>query len=228
MTRRVFTSLIATALFLLTNITFAGDQLSPKKIACIGDSITFGYGIKDRNSNSYPAQLAVDLEKNYSVKNFGVCGATLLKRGDIPYWDQTAYKEALAFNPDIVIIILGTNDTKPKNWKYKSEYVSDYVKLIKSFQKLKSKPTVWICDPVPAYPGRWGISNKVIKEEILPLINEVARKTDVKIINLYAALSDKKDLFPDTVHPNAAGAKIMAATIARAVIPEQKNRSDKK
>lgn len=189
-------------------------KAEPTKVACVGDSITFGAGIRDRNKNSYPSQLAGMLGDQWVVKNYGVNAATLLKKGDKPYWKLSQYKAALAFQPNVVVIKLGTNDSKPKNWKHKAEYVSDYVELVKSFQDLESKPTVWICYPVPAYPGRWGITDKVMKEEVMPLIDEVAKKAKVKIIDLYSALSDKKKLFPDAVHPNAAGATLMAKAIA--------------
>ena len=217
MTSRRFISIIATTLALCSVSAYSNkptEQRALLRIACVGDSITFGSGIKDRNSNSYPAQLSSMLGKNTTVSNFGVSGATLLKKGNKPYWSQPKYKAALEFKPDVVIIKLGTNDSKPANWKHKAEYISDYIDLIESFQKLESKPTVWICYPVPAYPGRWGITDKVMKEEVIPLIDEVAKQADVKIIDLYSALSDKKEMFPDTVHPNAAGAKVMAETIA--------------
>ncbi len=217
MTRRVFNSTSVAAFFLCLNAAFAAEPTAQTRVACVGDSITFGAGIKNRNKNSYPAQLAAALGEKWSVKNFGVNGATLLKKGDKPYWNLRQYKAALALKPDIVVIKLGTNDSKPGNWKHKAGYVPDYVELIKSFQKLASKPTVWICYPVPAFPGRWGITDKVMKEEVMPLIDEVAKKAGVKIIDLYSALSGKKEMFPDRVHPNAAGAQLMAKTIAAAI-----------
>ena len=116
-----------------------------------------------------------------------------------------------------MIIKLGTNDTKPKNWKHKAEYVDDYVELINSFKALKSKPTVWVCYPVPAYPARWGISDKTIKTEVKPMLDAVAKKTNVKIIDLYTALSGMPQLFPDKIHPNAAGAKIIAKTVHKTI-----------
>ncbi len=217
MTRRVFNLAIAKVLCLCAVVTLAVEQPAPKKAACIGDSITFGAGIRDRAKNSYPAQLAVALGNKWSVKNFGVNAATLLKKGNKPYWNLKPYKAALELKPDVVIIKLGTNDSKPGNWKHKAEYVPDYVELVESFQRLESEPTVWLCYPVPAYPGRWGISDKIMKEETIPMIDTVAEKTGARIIDLYTALSNKKEMFPDTVHPNAAGAKVMAQTIAAAI-----------
>ncbi len=220
MTNRKFISMIVATLALSSISAYSNEPTKPPaplKIACIGDSITFGVGIKDRAVNSYPAQLSEMLGGNTIVRNFGVSGATLLRKGNNPYWKRQNYKTALEFNPNIVIIKLGTNDSKPVNWKYKSEYISDYIDLIESFQKLASKPTVWICYPAPAYPGRWGITDTVMKEEIIPMIDTISKQADVEIIDLYSALNDRKELFPDSVHPNAAGAKIMAETIATVI-----------
>lgn len=221
MKRRAFSPIVATALFLCALSTLVAEQTAPIKVACIGDSITFGAGLIDRDENSYPAQLARALGEKWSVKNFGVSTATVLKKGNKPYWSLPQYQAALEFMPDVVVFKLGTNDSKPENWQRKAEYVPDYFELIKSFQKLESKPTIWICYPVPAYSGKWGISDKVIKEEVIPLIDEVAQKADVKIIDLYSALSDKKQLFPDAIHPNEAGAKLIAETIFRTIIVHQ-------
>ena len=111
------------------------------RVACIGDSITYGAGIKDREHNHYPAQLGRLLGPRWDCRNFGVSGDTLLRRGDMPYWDESAYREALGFDPHVVIIKLGTNDSKPQNWKYADAFEQDYKDLIRSFAALPSSPT---------------------------------------------------------------------------------------
>ena len=92
------------------------------KVACIGNSITDGFGIDMRTAYGYPAQLQQLLGKDYWVKNFGVSSRTMLNKGDYPYMNEMAWKDALAFKPDIVIIKLGTNDSKPENWQYAAEF----------------------------------------------------------------------------------------------------------
>ena len=137
----------------------------PIKVACVGDSITQGAGAK--SGQSYPSQLQALLGEGYQVGNFGVSGRTLLKKGDFPYWKEKKYQAALAMEPAIVIIMLGTNDTKPQNWKHEAEFEADYKELIKSFQKLASKPRIFICRPCPAPdPGNFGINEKNVLEEI--------------------------------------------------------------
>lgn len=234
MTRRLFTSIIATAFFLCANTTFGAERSAPIRVACIGDSITFGASIKDRVKNSYPAQLGVKLGKGYEVKNFGVNASTLLKKGSKPYWKLKQFKAAQDYKPNIVIIKLGTNDTKASNWKHKADFVPNYVEMVETFQALDGKPTVWICYPVPVFPERWGVNDKTLKGEVIPLIGNVAEKTGVHVIDLYQPLSGKPELFPDKVHPNTAGAKVIAETIFAAITgktpkrAEPKNAPDKK
>jgi len=184
------------------------------KVACVGDSITFGTGIPDRDHNSYPAQLGQMLGAEWNVQNFGVSGTTLLNRGDRPYTKTPHYQAALAFQPDVVLIKLGTNDTKQQNWKHKSGYIGDYLQLINSFRTLESKPVIWICNPVPVFPEQWGIKDSIVREEILPRIQYIAQKAGVPLIDLYTLMKHHPEFFPDKVHPNAAGATVMATTIA--------------
>lgn len=188
-----------------------------KQVTCIGDSITYGYGISNRTVKSYPAQLESllqEADETWQVSNFGVNSKTLLSKGDQPYIETSAYQQALASEPNIVIIMLGTNDAKPENWIYSDEYVADYCDLIDSFQELSSNPEVWICKPVPAFEDRWNISPTVIRDEIPPMIDEIAEIMGAKVIDLHAPLLPYGDLFPDGIHPNAEGAGIMAQTIA--------------
>ena len=186
-------------------------------VACVGDSITYGSGIADRTNDGYPAQLQRilrEFDPAWEVRNFGVSGATLLRRGDKPYINQSAYNDARACNPDVVIIKLGTNDSKPQNWQYENEFVADYGSLIDAFRALPSQPVVWICKPVPAFAVNFTIRPDVIRDEILPLIEQISQEKAVPVIDLYTALLSYGSLFPDSIHPNAEGAGLMAETIA--------------
>ena len=202
-------------LFLALLSLMTAHAAEPIKIACVGDSITQGVGAK--SGQSYPAQLQALLGDGYKVGNFGVSGRTLLKQGDFPYWKENKYKAALAMEPAIVIIMLGTNDTKPQNWKFEAEFAADYRELVKSFQSLKSQPKVFVCRPVPV-PGKgnYGINEETVQREI-PRIDALAKELGCGVIDMHAALEKFPEMLPDRVHPNTAGAAEMAKAAARAI-----------
>ena len=191
---------------------WAGLAQAENRVACVGDSITYGATIKDRKHNAYPAHLGLLLGDDYQVGNFGVNGATLLKKANRPYWNLKAYSDALEFKPHVVVIMLGTNDSKPKNWKHSDDFVSDYTEFIKSFQSLPSKPRVILCIPAPAFVEK-GIRGSVVQQEIAPAIRQLALNNQCEIIDIHTTLIDDKKWMPDGVHPNDFG----AAKIARRV-----------
>ena len=191
------------------------------KVACVGDSITAGYGagVKD----SYPFVLGTLLGNGYEVGNFGVSGATLMKKGDKPYWDLDEFKKAGDFAPNLVVLMLGTNDSKPRNWMGKDAFADDYRAMVEHFRQLPSKPAVWVCMPAPVYgKGAFEITDPVVKDEVIPLIKKVAEEMKAPTIDVNAALSKHAELMPDNVHPNAAGYKLLAETVARAIAPPRK------
>jgi lysophospholipase L1-like esterase len=186
------------------------------RVACIGDSITYGFGIKDRERDSYPAQLGALLGPKWEVRNYGVNGATALNKGTRPYVDQPAYREALAFEPDVVVIKLGTNDTNAKSWpSHKRDFYHDYMEIVRSFSGLKSKPRIYLCRPVPLFRdrGKEYDTDKILTEEVIPQINKTASENHMQVIDLYAPFEGKHELFPDGVHPDSKGARIMAEQV---------------
>lgn len=211
--RRSFVAAVAALLSPLAT-SFAVAAEGKTKVACVGDSITFGAGVEDRAKNNYPAVLGRLLGEKYEVKNFGNSGSTLLRNGDKPYHKQKDYTAAIDFKPDIVVIKLGTNDSKPQNWdKHKADFAADYKTLIGAFRQANPNVKVYAALPVPVYPpGAFKIRDEVVKE-IIPVIKQVAADEKAEVIDLYAALSDKPKLFPDKVHPNAAGAELIAKAV---------------
>lgn len=188
------------------------------RVACVGNSITYGHGIKDRFHDSYPAVLGRLLGDRYKVGNFGVSGRTLLSKGDHPYIKEQAYHDALAFNPDIVVFKLGTNDSKPYNWVYKDEFKADMQSLIQSFQNLETKPEIIVCLPLPGDNDHWKINDSTITTAIIPYIKQVAKKMKLKVIDLHTFFIPYKHLLPDGVHPNEDGAAMMAAEVSKAIL----------
>lgn len=214
---RLNSKYIQLSLFFFIALFLSCTQEKVIKVACIGDSITYGHGIDDLENDSYPARLGKLLGEQYDVRNFGVCGATCLKNGDLSYWDQEMYTDALAFQPDMVVIMLGSNDSKPQNWIYAHEYKMDYLEMFDSFQSLKSNPQIWVCNPPPAFESRWGINDSVISNEIVPVVREVAALKGVHNIDFNAFFSDKAAFFPDRIHPNKDGAQLIAEKVTHAL-----------
>ena len=189
------------------------------RVACVGDSITYGSRIENRLYNAYPFQLGRLLGPEYEVRNFGVGGATMLRNGSKPYQALPAFQEALQFNPDIVLIKLGTNDSLPVNRAFLGEFKSDYHQLIGAFRNINPEARIIILVPVPAFVNGEpvGIIPETISRRIIPLIEEVAFEEGCEILDLHHILLDKPGLFPDGIHPDRDGAAIMAQRILEAL-----------
>jgi lysophospholipase L1-like esterase len=207
-------------IFLLTLLSALCTSLQAQtviRVACVGDSITAGAGVKEPK-NKYPARLGVLLGAEYEVKNFGVSGATMLDTGDKPYKTQKAFQDAIDFKPDIVVIKLGTNDSKPQNWAKSDDFDKSTESLVEAFQKANPKVKVYLCHPAPVIgKGNFGIRKEIVKPEIIPLIDQVAKKMKLEVIDLYTALEAKPELIPDRVHPNDEGAGVIATTVHAAI-----------
>ena len=189
-------------------------QPGAKRVACIGNSITDGFGIDMAGAYGYPAQLQTLLGNGYWVKNFGVSSRTMLNKGDYPYMNEPAWKDALAFKPDIVIIKLGTNDSKPENWQYGKDFKHDLQQMVDALKPAK----IYLCTPIPAFKSTWNISDEVIVNNIIPIQQKVAKEKGVQIIDLHTLYANDGDkMLDDGIHPDAKGARRMAEIIADAI-----------
>ncbi|TPE44110.1 sialate O-acetylesterase [Pontibacter mangrovi] len=203
--------------FLLAVPGFSQETTARLKVACIGNSVTYGYGIKDREQNAYPAQLQQLLGGRYEVANFGLSGATLLRKGHRPYTQTRQYKDALAFKPDIAVIHLGLNDTDPRNWpNYRDEFAADYYHLIDTLRAVNPQVRILISRLTPIFSGhpRFTSGTRDWFWQIQALIPVIAENRNVELIDLHTPLYSRPDLFPDELHPTAAGAGIIASTVA--------------
>lgn len=184
----------------------------PVKVACVGDSITEGAGLANPSLESYPARLQKLLGTNYVVRNYGLSGRTLLKKGDYPYWKESVYTASRNWGPDVVIIKLGTNDSKPYNWKYGTNYVAEFEEFIASYRTLASQPRVLLCTPAPVFGnGAFSISPGVVATNIAPAVRDLAARLELELIDYHTRLAGHAEWFPDTVHPNTRGMAVMAA-----------------
>lgn len=184
------------------------------RVACIGNSITDGMGIDMSDSRGYPATLQRLLGKGYNVKNFGVSARTLLNKGDHPYMRERAWRDALAFRPDIVVVKLGTNDAKDYNWQHAADFGPDLQEMVDSLRRLPSKPQVYLCSPIRAR-DIWGISDSVIVKGEMPVIQRVAKKNKLHYIDLHTEFDETEGMMqPDGIHPTEKGAAQLAKIIA--------------
>lgn len=190
------------------------------KVACIGNSVTYGYGLTDREQNCYPARLQALLGARYLVKNFGHSGATLLKKGHNPYYKTDEFAAAIGFKPDIAIIHLGLNDTDPRDWPdHRLDFAADYSWLIEQVRKANPAVKIYICRLTPIFSGhpRFKSGTRDWYDQIQELIPQIATANNTGIIDLHTPLYDRPDLFADNVHPNDEGAAIIARTVYQAL-----------
>lgn len=188
----------------------------PVRVACVGNSITYGTGIADREHFSYPVQLQQMLGNGYVVGNFGKPGATLLYKGHRPYVEQPEFKEALRFKGDIAVIHLGINDTDPRNWpNYRDEFVKDYLSIMDSLRAANPKVRFILArmTPIADRHPRFQSGTKQWHDEIQTAIETVARVSGSELIDFYEPLYPYPNLLPDAIHPNPEGAGILAKTV---------------
>lgn len=205
---------IAGLLFVLCVVTTAWAQ-QPIKVACIGNSVTYGYGLPDAG-DTYPMQLQQQLGEDYEVGNFGHSGATLLRQGHNPFYKTEAFAQALAFAPDIAVIHLGLNDTDPRNWpNYGDEFEADYGWLLDTLRVINPHVQLYLCRLTPIFSGhpRFKSSTRDWYWQIQDIIPEIAAQHDVELIDLHTPLYHRPDLFSDNLHPDATGARIIAQVV---------------
>lgn len=186
------------------------------KVACVGDSITYGCMVRNRRKNNYPQILSGLAGEKYCVNNFGYTDRTAIKSADLPFVKEKLYKQSLEFNPDIVFILLGSNDSKVHNWD-KDKFISDYGEIIDSYLNLSASPEVYVITPPPVLEvGKkvlYKLRKDVIENEICPLVQRIAEMKGVECVDISVIFKNRKDLFADGVHPNAKGCKALAQKI---------------
>lgn len=196
-------------------LLLAQDNGNKIKVACVGNSVTYGYGHKTPSETSYPTRLQQMLGEGYEVRNFGHSGATLLSKGHRPYINLPEYKAALDFAPDIVIIHLGLNDTDPRNWpNYRDDFWGDYTSIIDNFRKVHPDcaPKIIICrmSPIFHWHRRFKSGTRDWYWQIQEQISDIAKQDNIELIDFSRYLYSRPDLMPDALHPNAEGAEILA------------------
>ena len=216
-------------IIILCFISFCFSNISAQtklKVACVGNSITYGYGIASPATQSYPAQLLALLDPTkWAVENFGVSARTMLKKGNLPYWNEPAYTNAKAYLPNFVVIELGTNDAKTPNWDlHGKEFTNNYKEMINVFRNLPSKPDVWIGLVPPGQHISWTIRESYLKDSVNSRIKQIALESGVGLIDIFDAFNGKNPnwfnsstMQSDSIHPTVAGAGIIAQKVKEVI-----------
>ena len=193
------------------------------KVACLGDSITYGTLVRNRRVNCYPAQLGKLLGQRFSVRNFGANGRAMQKAADLPYWLHRYYALSREFSPDVVLVMLGTNDSREPNWKGVEPYLRDYRDMLTHYSSLPSKPLVCALTPPTQFKlkhqkaVKYGMNKQAVQEMTVG-IKKIAQELGVEVIDINAATAPYPEHFSfDGVHANAKGAKHIAETVYAAI-----------
>jgi len=191
-------------------------KAEPLKIACVGDSITQGNGATDQGKMGYPGQLAGLLGSNFKVGNFGHSGASLTGGS---YAGTGEYTAAQSFAPDVVVIMLGTNDINVFAFPKIGDFVSDYLKMIAVFRALPSHPVVFLGLPpwVKTDDVQYGYTEMRFTTEILPRIHSVAETSAACLIDIHAVTLNHPEYYFDGLHPNDTGYGVLAKTVENAL-----------
>lgn len=202
----------------------AGCGQGVRTVACVGDSITRGAFVWRRTKRSYPAQLQVLLDERFCVRNFGVNGHAVQQTADRPYWRSPAFALSSSCEPDVVLIMLGTNDSRGDNWRGVAPFAADYRKPAVHYRSLGSSPQVWLLTPPALFPSgrhariRYGMDASAVRKMCVA-IKDLARELGCGIIDINEMTAQHPEAFRfDGVHPGGAGATLIAQAVLEALV----------
>ena len=196
------------------------------KVACVGDSITYGMTIKNRRDNCYPEILQQLLGDRYNVRNYGLNNRNAMKTGAMPYIKEKRYRESLEFKPDVVLLMMGTNDSKDGTWQGEEIWKNDYRNLVRSYLDTLTAPEVYLL--TPPYPhkirkdGSFGVTGTRMLpaaiEEECHAIRELSALLGLPVIDINHYTKRRPEWFSsDGVHLNNEGASRIAHIIAEEI-----------
>lgn len=191
-----------------------------KKVACVGDSITYGYHIDNWFFHNYPYILQVLLGRESYVRNFGLSGSTAMRSAKMSYRRFSNYRKSLRFQPDIVVFLFGTNDANAQNWSSPELYTAEYRELLQSYRELPSDPAIYLMTPplllYPQTEEDRSMNEHIRLEQVC--VKALAQELGAQVIDLCEKTKDHPDWFQsDGVHPNAKGAMELAHIVYEAI-----------
>lgn len=186
---------------------------SPIKVACVGDSITFGHGTEPREENHYPLLLNKLLGEKWTVENFGVSGSIVQFVGDLPYAATDPFYDSLSYDPDVLVFMLGTNDSKSHNWTTPETFRTDYQQLLDSYLELNPGVQIVLCTCAAVYENPYDIQESRVSI-INNIVRSIAEEHGYILVDIHTLTLKNPQWFPDGVHPNNDGAAGIAQAVA--------------
>lgn len=187
------------------------------KVATVGDSLTYGYGLENREHEAYPSILAEKLGPHYQVSNFGLSGRSLQSSSDYPYLQEKNGQLSLESEAAIVIIMIGSNDSRPLYWD-KERFMQEYGELVDRYRHMPSQPDIYLLVPPYVPTSRFGLNNDIIRNELQDIIPSIAEDKGVEWINLYPLTEGRLDYYSDGLHLNLLGNQLVADTVYAAIM----------
>jgi alpha-L-fucosidase 2 len=189
-------------------------------IGCIGDSNTYGAGASDRNKYAWPIQIRDMIGNDYSTVNLGKSGALMMNGFTDSWTNSSYYTQNKSLNPQIILIALGTNDSKDGYWD-PTKFETSYSALIDEFKQYTSHPKIYMISPIKAYSSNWSINDETIRNAVIPKMKEISLKYGLDYIDTYVVTNNMAALVPDGIHPNDEGLKIIARKVADILLAEK-------
>lgn len=187
------------------------------KVATVGDSLTYGYGLENRERDAYPCILADKLGSHYQISNFGLSGRSLQSTADYPYLKEKNAQLSFQSEADIVIIMIGSNDSRAAYWN-KERFTAEYKALAEGYMALASQPDVYLVIPPHVPTSRFGLNNQIIEEELQVIIPQIGEDLGLPVINLYPITKDQSAYYSDGLHLTPLGNRVIAEEIYRHLI----------
>jgi acyl-CoA thioesterase-1 len=217
MQRNIAQAICQLTIVVLISISARVADAQTVKVACVGDSIT-------ALPSSWCGDLSTKLGSGYMVQNFGVSGTNLAKGVSQPYWSSAQYTPSHTFAPNIVIIMLGTNDAFSASWSgAKTHFLKDYEELLDTYTSLASKPKPYIIVPTPIGTSPFGHDGNLLATEVVPLVKQVAMEKMVPTVDaftLFGGAMFDAGLYggSDQVHPNAKGQQLICDEVYKVLM----------
>ena len=182
------------------------------KVATVGDSLTYGYGLENREKDAYPCILAEKLGSHYQVSNYGLSGRSLQSTADFPYFNEKNAQLSLDSEADIVIIMIGSNDSRGPYWN-RERFIREYREMAEQYMALPSQPDVYLVIPPYVPTSRFGLNNQIIEDELQKIIPAIGNELGLPVINLYTVTEGHLEYYSDGLHLTPLGNQVIAEEI---------------